>query len=266
MRRLAALLVLICTVPAFADFPCPSGFELTTQSWFEGGFTNYRQICAPKPTPTPIQWQSEWSQWIPTPVPTRAAPTPQPTFAYVAPTPQTAVVYPTPVPTMAPFVYVPPTPQPIPTQWPTPVVPTPAPTLAPFVYVPPTPQALPSQVPTPIVPTPVPTLAPPTPQPTFAYTAPTPLPTATPPPLLSAVYDPASLAAGQPRCDTVTVNGVVAGRPVVPMPQTTPASGCVMSVPPQVTGANTVRICWRNVIAATTACDTASSTWIFTQP
>jgi hypothetical protein len=31
-------------------------------------------------------------------------------------------------------------------------------------------------------------------------------------------------------------------------------------------GANTVSITWRNTFAATTACQTSSSTWTFVQP
>lgn len=122
-----------------------------------------------------------------------------------------------------------------------------------------------------VAPTPQPTFAytPPTPQPTYAYTAPTPQPTyaapAAPTPM-SATYDPASLAANTARCDTLTVTGAVTSRPILPMPQTTPAPGCVMSAPPRVSAANTVVICWRNAFSATTACDTTSSPWLFTQP
>lgn len=109
--------------------------------------------------------------------------------------------------------------------------------------------------------TPVPTLAPPTPQPTYAYTAPTPVPTSAP---MSAVYDPATLAANASRCDTVAVTGIVTTRPVVASPGTDVAVGCVIaSVRPS--GTNQVAVCWRNAFAATTQCNTASSTWLFTQ-
>lgn len=168
---------------------------------------------------------------------------------------------PTPIPTRWPTA----APTPEPTKWPTPpsaawiqsLVPTPLPTAWP------TPPFIPTQIPIPVI------VATPT-----AVAIPTPIPTAWPtqyvppatPTPMSAVYDPASLAANSLRCDTVTVTGAIAGNPIVPMPQTTPPAGCVMSIPPVAIGANQVRVCWRNVIASTTACDVPSSTWLFRQP
>lgn len=217
--RLAALLLLVLlAAPALADYPCPSGYEQTTQTWSAGGLTNYQQVCTAKPTPTPIAWQSSWSQWLPTPVPTMApsaiaplvapyvpTPIPQPTFAYVAPTPQTAAVYPTPVPTLAPFVYVAPTPQTIPT-----LVPTPA--------------------------------------------------------QFSAVYAPASLAAGAARCDPVAVVGIVTGKPILATPGASVAANYVLSSNPYPSAANTVTICWRSLATTGSAVPMASSTWFFKQP
>jgi hypothetical protein len=143
---------------------------------------------------------------------------------------------------------------------PTPIPPTPQPT---FSYTAPTPIAVPTQVPTPIVPTPVPTIWPtaaPTAVPTLA--PPTPQPT---PNRLSAVYDPASLAAAATRCDTVAVTGIASGVAVIANPGVNPAVGClIQSV--RASATNTVSVCWRNAFAATTACDTASSTWAFVQP
>lgn len=82
----------------------------------------------------------------------------------------------------------------------------------------------------------------------------------------TAVYDPASLAAGSARCDDVTVTGVVAGRAVIAnIGAVDPAAQCAMTSV-RASATNTVRICWRNALDAVTACDTASSTWAFTQP
>jgi hypothetical protein len=83
----------------------------------------------------------------------------------------------------------------------------------------------------------------------------------------TATYDPASLAALTSRCDDVTVTGITTtgGAVMANIGAVDPAAGCVVASV-RVNGANTVRVCWRNAIDATTACDTASSTWVFTQP
>jgi hypothetical protein len=149
--------------------------------------------------------------------------------------------------------------------------PTPVPTLPPptpqptFAYVAPTPQIIPTSVPTPFVPTPAPTLVPPTPQPTFNYVAPTPAPTPTRAPALTAVYNPASIAANTTLNDAVTVTGIVTGRPVIANPGVNLATGCIIAGV-WASATNTITIQWRNAFAATTACDTASSTWTFVQP
>lgn len=82
----------------------------------------------------------------------------------------------------------------------------------------------------------------------------------------TATYDPASLAAGTSRCDDVTVTGIQTGKTVIANIGTVDvAAGCaVTSV--RVGSANTVRVCWRNAIDTITACDTATSTWSFSQP
>jgi hypothetical protein len=159
-------------------------------------------------------------------------------------TQQRLVCVPEPTPTPIPFERVSGWPTAVPTLAP----PTPQPT---FDYVRPTPP-----------PSPVPTLAPPTPQPTFAYVAPTPQPT---PARFTAVYAPASLAANTSRCDNVTVTGIVTSRAVSANPGVSNATGCVIAGV-WASSANVVTVCWRNAFAATTACQTSSSTWTFTQP
>jgi hypothetical protein len=83
----------------------------------------------------------------------------------------------------------------------------------------------------------------------------------------AAVYDPASLAAGNSRCDDVTVTGITtSGGAVSANPGAVdPAAGCVIATV-RASATSTVRICWRNAIDAVTACDTATSTWTFSQP
>lgn len=127
------------------------------------------------------------------------------------------------------------------------VSPTPQPT---FAYVAPTPQ---------------PAAVAPTPQPTFAYLVPTPAPAPTRVPALTAVYDPASLAANTTRSDTIAVTGIVTGRAVVASPGVAPATGCVIAAV-RASATDQVTVTWRNAFASTTACDTASSTWAFVQP
>lgn len=81
----------------------------------------------------------------------------------------------------------------------------------------------------------------------------------------TAVYDPASLAAASQRCDNVTVTGITtSGGAVQANPGTDLAAQCVVASV-RASAADTVRICWRNALDAVTACDTASSTWTFTQ-
>jgi hypothetical protein len=82
----------------------------------------------------------------------------------------------------------------------------------------------------------------------------------------TAVYDPASLAAATARCDDVTVTGITTtGGAVTANPGAVdPAAQCVVATM-RASASNTVRICWRNTLDAVTACDTASSTWTFTQ-
>lgn len=303
MRRLLLAIALLIPALAHADYPCGTNYELSTSGEaLSDGTTIYRAACVAKPTPTPIQWQSAWSAALPTPQPTfdpwtiptwvpplnpvavatvvaPLIPTPAPTFVYVAPTPMPTVnvsailaLVPTVAPTLPPptpaptFAYVAPTPAPTPvptmsisTIWSAvaPLIATPAPT----PIVPPT--FNPATIPT-WVPTPLPTLVPPTPQPTFAYIAPTPI-AGVPAITLSTTYNPASLAAATSRCDAVTVTGIVTTKAVVANPGVAPAAGCVIaSVRPS--ALNTVEVCWRNTFAATTACDTASSTWMFVQP
>jgi hypothetical protein len=79
-------------------------------------------------------------------------------------------------------------------------------------------------------------------------------------------YDPASLTANTSRCDDVTVTGITTtgGAVSANIGAVDPAAGCVVASV-RVNGANTVRVCWRNAIDATTACDTATSTWTFSQ-
>lgn len=83
----------------------------------------------------------------------------------------------------------------------------------------------------------------------------------------TATYDPASLAANTSRCDDVTVTGIATtgGAVTANIGAVDPAAGCVVSTV-RASATNTVRICWRNAIDAVTACDTASSTWTFSQP
>lgn len=82
----------------------------------------------------------------------------------------------------------------------------------------------------------------------------------------TATYDPASLAANTSRCDDVTVTGITTtgGAVTANIGAVDPAAGCVVATV-RASASNTVRVCWRNAIDATTACDTASSTWSFTQ-
>lgn len=81
----------------------------------------------------------------------------------------------------------------------------------------------------------------------------------------TATYDPASLAAQTGRTDTVTVTGIkLAGGAVAASPGVDAATGCVLGSV-RASADDTVKITWFNAITAVTACDTASSTWTFTQ-
>lgn len=82
----------------------------------------------------------------------------------------------------------------------------------------------------------------------------------------TATYDPASLSAGNARCDDVTVTGITTtgGAVSANIGAVDPAAGCVVATV-RASAADTVRICWRNAIDTITACDTASSTWTFSQ-
>ena len=82
----------------------------------------------------------------------------------------------------------------------------------------------------------------------------------------TATYDPASLAAASARCDDITVSGITTsgGAVVWNIGAVDPAAQCTVSSV-RASAANTVRICWRNALDAVTACDTASSTWTFSQ-
>lgn len=82
----------------------------------------------------------------------------------------------------------------------------------------------------------------------------------------TAVYDPVSLAAGSSRCDDVTVTGITTtgGAVSANIGAVDPGAGCVVASV-RASASNTVRVCWRNAIDTVTACDTASSTWKFTQ-
>lgn len=87
------------------------------------------------------------------------------------------------------------------------------------------------------------------------------------PKTFTTTYDPASLAAQTARCDNVTVTGVTTtgGAVTANIGNVDPAAGCVMSSV-RASAADTVRVCWMNAIDTVTACDTASSTWTFSQP
>lgn len=84
---------------------------------------------------------------------------------------------------------------------------------------------------------------------------------------VTATYDPSSLAANTSRCDDVTATGILTtgGAVAANIGAVDPAAGCVVASV-RASATNTVRVCWRNVIDAVTACDTASSTWTFSQP
>lgn len=86
------------------------------------------------------------------------------------------------------------------------------------------------------------------------------------PKTFTATYDPASLAAQNARCDNVTVTGITTtgGAVTANIGATDPATWCVMTSV-RASATNTVRICWMNANGVATACDTASSTWTFTQ-
>lgn len=81
----------------------------------------------------------------------------------------------------------------------------------------------------------------------------------------TATYDPGTLAAQTGRTDTVTVTGIkLAGGAVSASPGVDAATGCVLGSV-RASADDTVKITWFNAITAVTACDTASSTWTFTQ-
>lgn len=90
--------------------------------------------------------------------------------------------------------------------------------------------------------------------------------TQTHPKSFTTTYDPASLAAQTARCDAVTVTGITTGGGAVTanIGAVNPATGCAMASV-RASAADTVTVCWMNTIDAVTACDTASSTWKFTQ-
>lgn len=83
----------------------------------------------------------------------------------------------------------------------------------------------------------------------------------------TATYDPASLAAATQRADAVTVTGITtSGGAVSANPGVTPAARCVIASV-RASAADTVTVVWQNVDFGVggAACDTASSTWTFTQ-
>lgn len=80
----------------------------------------------------------------------------------------------------------------------------------------------------------------------------------------TATYDPASLNAATQRADAVTVTGITTtGGAVVANPGTTPATGCIIAAV-RATNTNEVTLIWQNSNTVA-ACDTASSTWTFSQ-
>lgn len=82
----------------------------------------------------------------------------------------------------------------------------------------------------------------------------------------TATYDPASLAAGSSRTDTVTVTGITTtGGAVTANAGIDNTTSCVVASV-RASAANTVSITWRNATDTVTACDVPSSTWTFSQP